>query len=519
MSTTVAVAPTPGSRTRPGRSPARTFVLALAGILLVQLAWILCVPPFAGIDEHDHAFKAAAVAHGDFSPTHEASPGGWGELVQVPASVVAAARAECEALVYTTVDNCRPNGSVRDGMATVGSSASRYNPGYYAVVGVVGLPFEGAAALYAMRAASSLLCALLLAAALTVTQACSRTSWPATTVVLAATPVLLYSSTVVAPNGLEMSAAVLCWCALLAMVDRVRIGAPHGWLLLVATVAAVPMVTVRTLGPLWCLLTVLTVAALLARRDLPDLLRRRSTWVCASVVATATAGALAWSVLAATNMPTERTDVDLPSVVTVLPREMALWVFQSVAAFPSRNHMAPLLVYAAVFVGWWVTAGLAVRHADRRQRGVLALAVLLAAVVPTAATVATYPTQGALWQGRYGLPFAVGLILLCGAVLDRRRAQARTSDIALWVMGLLTAVAGVSSVWFVRGFEIRTSPQAGSEAWATPSRALLATLVVLGVTLVVAGARRRPWRDVPGEDMEQAQAEDASTQRASVDSA
>ena len=49
--------------TRPAwRLPA----LLVLGALVMQAAWILALPPFRGADEFDHAYRAAAVAHGEF---------------------------------------------------------------------------------------------------------------------------------------------------------------------------------------------------------------------------------------------------------------------------------------------------------------------------------------------------------------------------------------------------------------------------------------------------------------------
>ena len=64
------------------RPVVRASLLA-AGVLLVQLAWILTVPPFRGIDEFDHAYRAAAVAHGQWLPRASASVRGHGEYVEV----------------------------------------------------------------------------------------------------------------------------------------------------------------------------------------------------------------------------------------------------------------------------------------------------------------------------------------------------------------------------------------------------------------------------------------------------
>ena len=74
----------------------RLFGAVLLGCVLLQTAWTLAVPTFRGIDEYEHVYKAAAVARGDWSPDHRASPTGWGDVVVVPADLVEAARPSCE---------------------------------------------------------------------------------------------------------------------------------------------------------------------------------------------------------------------------------------------------------------------------------------------------------------------------------------------------------------------------------------------------------------------------------------
>ena len=106
----------------------------LAAVLLMQTAWALVVPPFRGIDEHDHAYKAAAVARGDWSADHE-EVAERSELLAVPGDLVDAATPVCESWPYTRPDNCRPQGPAGDGLVWVSSSAGRYNPVAYYFIG------------------------------------------------------------------------------------------------------------------------------------------------------------------------------------------------------------------------------------------------------------------------------------------------------------------------------------------------------------------------------------------------
>ena len=52
-----------------GRRPVRQATLLALALLALQASWVLTVPPFRGIDEFDHAYRAAAVAHGQLVPS------------------------------------------------------------------------------------------------------------------------------------------------------------------------------------------------------------------------------------------------------------------------------------------------------------------------------------------------------------------------------------------------------------------------------------------------------------------
>ena len=278
----------------------RVFVWALLGIFAVQVAWVFTVPPFRGLDEHDHSYKVAAVARGDWSPRHEVSPDGWGEFVVVPAALVEAASPVCEALPYTTSDNCSAGPSHGGGLVEVAHSAARYNPAFYALVGIPARWADGADSLYAMRLTAVFLCALLIAGAVTVLRSWAETDAPLVGLLLALTPTMVYTTSVGAPNGIEVAAAALVWCALLGVVKRRHDPAAVATYLAVATVGAIPLVTVRTLGPLWLVLIVASVAVLLGR-DAWTVARTKAFLRSAIVVTVFATAAMAWTLVASTN--------------------------------------------------------------------------------------------------------------------------------------------------------------------------------------------------------------------------
>lgn len=460
----------------------RAFSAALVGSLLLQAAWILVVPPFRGLDEHDHAFKAAAVARGDWRWDHESSPLGWGEMLVVPRGLVMAAGPECSDLPYTTADNCEPGVDQGHGLVRVASSAARYNPAFYAAVGLPSLAFDGVASLYAMRAAAALLCALLVAGAAVLVRQWSTSSWPAVAMLLTTTPIFTYSTSVVAPNGVELAGALLLWTALVGYVrDRDHVFPPRV-MLSFAVLGALPLATVRALGPLWLALIVITACAL--RWELMRLLLgTRGGRVASGIVAVASAAGAGWTVVAGTNSPESAAGDFGQPTLPELAGNAVLWVFQSIAAFPARNELAPLPLYAIALVAWWLLGALAFRVADRRLRIVSFGVLVVALVVPIAITLATFDALGSAWQGRYSYPYAMGIVLLCGLALDR--VTARPSVLPLPVAGAVMVTTQLIGQLKVLSVELANSPQAGTPAWPAPAPWLVVLLSLSGGALFI----------------------------------
>src|SRR5213079_2450972 len=95
--------------------------------------------------------------------------------------------------------------------------------------------------------------------------------------------------------------------------------------------------------------------------------------------------------------------------------DVPLFVLQMVAAFPYREIPAPLWVYPL----WLFVIGLLVVAAIRRgkptrvRRSVTGM-VVTALVIPVVLSLTFMTSVGAVWQGRYALPFVIGILPLCG---------------------------------------------------------------------------------------------------------
>ncbi len=455
----------------------------LTGLAVLLVSWILLVPPFGGADEFDHAYRAAATARGQWFTTPSDATRGTGAWLQVPGDIVDAARPECQARVYTTASDCV---GTREGDAVrIASGAGRYHPLYYAVVGTLALPFHGTAALYVMRLATAALALALVALALGALRTWARSRIALLGPVVVCTPVVVYSCSIVSPNGVEMAAGLAFWAAavglLVADAHAVR------RLSVMAAVSGATLCTLRPMGPLWCLLA--AVVVLVAVRSEPGrvrlLLRRRDVQVSAAVVAVSAIQSVAWTVAMGA---LELSKVSDPVHTSVAHRvgEIAplvpLWVLQSVAAFPMRDDATNPAVYFCYLLLFGALMVTALRYADRRIRIGIATVVVVTLVLPFVTSVSSYDELGAAWQGRYALPFALGMAVLAAFALDR---AGRTLP-GPWpvLAGVLFVTAQVVAAAYTLHVEIARSPLVDSAAWLRPPMWLLVILTAVGAVLL-----------------------------------
>jgi hypothetical protein len=467
--------------------PARRRVplLLVVGLLLAQAGWLLSVPAFRGIDEFDHVYRAASVARGEWLPSGEQARHGRGELVTVPRDLVRAAGPECRARPYTGPDNCSPVGAVGGGAGNevrVASAAARYEPLYYWVVGTAARWTSGAAAVLVMRLVSMLLCAAVVGLAAWTVRRWARTSWPLVTLVVSLTPVVVYSGIVVAPNALEVVAATSLWVALVGLAAGGIDHATERGLLLAAVPGAVLLATLRSLGVGFLVVTLLVVALVLGRDRSTGLLRRhrRILLACTAVVSVAVLGGVAWDLLAAPNRLEEH--ADNPGVVLGSVVQLPVWVLQTIAAAPGRTDPAPPVVYLLVGAVLATVSWVALRRAVRRVRTAMLALAGLSLAGPLAMTLWTYRDVGVIWQGRYGMPLSVGILVLGGLALDRAGAVLTRGR-------LLAAAAAVTAGQLVAVLDVlreqtRVSPSVAAGLWHAPGPWLVGGLTLLGWALV-----------------------------------
>lgn len=462
------------------RSGSRVGLLVFVGALLLQAAWILAVPPFRGIDEFDHAYRAAAVAQGEWI----AHPAAGDAMVMVPLHIIDAANPVCASMPYTGLEDCAAQTLLPDGRGAVVSGAARYNPVFYWLIGTLADPFTGYTALYVMRIVTAILCAAFLGMAAAAAAISSRAGWALVGPLVAATPVAIYSGSIAAPNGVEIGAAMLVWCALLGMSRGDLTASRQRTLVWLSVIGALPLVTVRALGPLWLALLVLTVLMMVGGRQAINTCKRtpRTIMAASAIVLVGTLMAAAWTRSQNALQLRVGDGIDGDPVAGAVS-QIPLWIFQSIAAFPTRNEQAPAVVYAcSALVGLALVVS-AFRYASNAQRMAIGLGIALTIAVPFWITVTTWHEYGAAWQGRYTLPYSMGVLLIAAHALDVRGWRPRMLGFALLCGGVLLTIAQATSAVRVLLLERIYSPLAGTSAWWIPSPWLIAALVVVGAFL------------------------------------
>ena len=172
----------------------------------------------------------------------------------------------------------------------------------------------------------------------------ARNGWPLLALLVSATPVLIYSTTIASPNGVGYAAACLLWAAGLGLVEDQ--GVPGS---LALTTAALTMMVTHSTGVMWLAFVVAVIALLqpLSRwralfhrspRALTGAVRGSSAWAAVACVA--------WILLAKTNAlslgPAASSDqLDLGDLVN----GQVVWALQTIGAFPHAQRPAPAIVY------------------------------------------------------------------------------------------------------------------------------------------------------------------------------
>jgi hypothetical protein len=433
---------------------ARRFLAVLGAFLILTVAWVFATPLMGVPDEPAHTIRAAAVARGEFVGDVINDGTFHYPTIEIPGYIEETLHLACFAGQPDATAACQPDVSDNTKLVDSGSSAASNNPVFYAVVGLPSLVLSGEAALYAMRLVAALASSLLLTVMVLALRRQSHTIWPVVGASVGITPMVLFLSGSLNPGGVEIAGAGAV-AAILTMLIRVPLSNRDRWiygaLLVLSTVA---LTSGRTLAVLW--LAIIGVACLIyfPLKALIPVLRRPATWFTLAGMAIPVLWIFVWFKLSITAIdPTGRTPGRVPGIRNVITitlestgDNLRAWVGQ----FGWLDFMAPeatQLVYGAAIV---VVVVSALVLASGRARAAIAFLTAAAILVPVVVQAALFDEVGWLWQGRYGIPLYLVLVVFCGIALD----GAQPARLSLKSTRLLTTGAALLAVAQIVAFVV-----------------------------------------------------------------
>ena len=386
----------------------RIFVLAFLGYFLLAGAWALALPTNGTYDEKQHLVRAYAVWDGQFLP-HGTAVDGTGLTVGafdaprslLPGNVDCAWRPK----PYKPV-SCQQPVSDRT-RVPMPSSAARYSPVYYLLVGLPLRISPDRTGLVWARLLSAAFSALLLAAALAIAL---RNRVLTVALVLVATPMAMNLAGSINPNGLEISAGVLVFVSLLALL---RDG-PSRALSATFGIASFLLLTIRQLGPLLWLLAV--VACVVVCGSWRSLLRDRIVLWCGGL---GLVGYVGWLLVAgrsdAGTPASLRTGMGVGAILSgIAHTRYQFYLQQVVGQFDYGETTISRLAVAVWYLLFLALVVPALWRGGNRLRLAIVGLVLACAVILVGLEIHYVPLVGWFGQSRYVLPIGVGAVLLAG---------------------------------------------------------------------------------------------------------
>lgn len=430
---------------------------------LLSILWACATPLSASPDEPAHIIKAASVARGQFIGENSS----YGPVVQVPRYIALTHTDTCFAFHPELSADCVvPNAEDPAEIVDAPTSAGLYNPVYYLMVGWPSLLIDNAGAIYAMRVVSAIFTTLFLAFTTMMLFGLRRNVIPLAGLAIAVPPMLLFLSSSVNPNAIEITATLAVFVAMFAIVTE-----PNSKLLterasILALGAAIAANT-RGLSPLWVAIAIFAPLIVTSWSRIWALLKKPQIIWAVCFTGVTTAFAAAW--LVSTNSLTAAQDdpdyfQSFPGVGSsplsgfwLTIRDTFGYAQSMIANFGWLDTPAPPLVYFiwAVLVGSLLVAAFCLLRGRAAVLGgvLVALYLLLPAVIQGA-----YITGGGLiWQGRYTLPLfamlVIGLALLVAQRVDQR-AGTVLNRMTFLVWGATALAQLLSFVYTLRRYSV-----------------------------------------------------------------
>ncbi len=471
--------------------PAAMFFIAM---LVVVVTWAVGIPRFASPDEPAHVFKAYGTAHGQLLgvaappqfPTNLREFDGPDSL-GAPDPFCYNGHPDVPASCVTTYS------------PLLISSASRYPPLYY---GLVGLPVAASgqsARVFAYRLVSAILCVAALTLAMWLAKR-SRRPDVAGLQLAALTPMAVFLMASVNPNAAEIAGFVAVWACMTRVVTDAEL--PMRLLMLASFLSAV-IVLMRPISIVWMAGLVAVVLIGASRQRRRDLFSWRPLAWAVGPTAVALVLSWVWAVYSSFEVKDDRltNSLSLSAALRVSVDNWGRYFRQTIGVLGWLDTTLPFFVYVAWLVALVVVVIIHLRGAN--PRGIVALFALVAAwlALPLIINGFTNSRAGLTYQGRYSLPIFVGLVFL---PMWSDRSTLRWPRLPQrWLVAIalaLVVVAEIGAFWqMLRRFSVGADGKillTGRLPWQ-PSVAPMVLIAINAVAVLgVAWSALRPWRQV-----------------------
>jgi Predicted membrane protein (DUF2142) len=419
------------------------------------------------------------------------------QVFSVPASLLVS---PCYAGHPDQTAACMPPRSQNRGMVEA-SSIVNYPPPYYWVVGAG----ERLAALLGLEYAdvggriASVLLNLGVLFLLSLYMRRRNRLW-GRFLLLVSTPMAIFLGVVVNPSGWEITCGLAMATALSeAAWGRLSSTESEAWpksTIAILALASIGLCTARPLGFLWA--SGLTMSALI----LAPLIRGRSLMRLAGAVAPGIAIGILWALTYPPPLGGSSTATANPSTIP----NLAKWFAESLLYFPEYiRHMfgvlgwldtpIPGLLLVLNIAAWAV---LLTRLPSIRRAAILC-GIVGIVIVPCAIEANIWAAWPLWWQGRYGMPFALGFVLLLllrsGQLIPRMVSI--VSGVSLLTLGTMVCVNAIRYGFGLDGYDLPASlgTPGISPLRLSVSAAIGLLLVLASVYLLVQAGRAKP--DLP----------------------
>jgi len=379
--------------------------------------------------------KSAAVVRGELTGKKLLVPdegpgsifrGGFTVTVDVPESYTWQAANIPNCFIYSPdiPAGCAPVFTDQPNSSQWTTWVGEYPPLYYAAVGWTTLVSTGQVGVYLARFVSAALCAAFLATAFASTSSSNRHRIVALGVVLAATPMTFFLAGGVNPNGLEIASAVCFWTTFGIALSMRGHPVSRG-LYLAILISALTLIASRPLSVIW--LAVAAVVLLIGFGSPKDLIARTGTVrtaIAATLIGIASIAAVIWtfSLDALGNVQgDEPRGLGLIAALRHSASRTPDYIRQMVGVFGWRSTTPPLVLVIAWGIALLFVVAVALFLSRWRARVAILLAGAAAIGLPIMMEAVQAHDRGFPWQGRYGLPLAVGLPVTASMALSHSR--------------------------------------------------------------------------------------------------